>query len=64
MDIFYKKSALKGQRYSITESLTSYRLDKLKKAQSIHGKFNVWTKEGRIFVKEGRKITTPNLQEI
>ena len=35
MDIYYKKRALKGQRYSITESLTAYRLNKLKKAQGM-----------------------------
>ena len=45
------KKCLKGKGKSITESLTVFRMHKLKIARDKHGFFNVWTVDGKIMFK-------------
>lgn len=49
--IYGSKKKLKGKSISITESLTATRLEKLKDAREVYGFNNVWTMDGKIFVK-------------
>ena len=42
---------LKGQKISITESLTKTRMDKLKIAKETYGLTNVWTNDWNIIFK-------------
>ena len=50
-DVFMNKRYLKGKGKSITESLTAFRMQKLKNARDEHGFFNVWTVDGKIMFK-------------
>ena len=50
-DVFVNKKCLKGKGKSITESLTAFRMQKLKNARDEHGFFNVWTVDGKIMFK-------------
>ena len=45
--VFRNKKKLKGQKISITESLTKIRMDKLRQAKETYGFTNVWTNDGR-----------------
>ena len=45
------KKCLKGKTKSITESLTAFRMQKLKNVRDEHGFFNVWTVDGKIMFK-------------
>ena len=56
MEVFQNKKKLKGKKYSITESLTSMRLELLNKAKAKFGFRNVWTSEGRIFTKKDDRL--------
>ena len=49
--VFRNKKKLKGQKISITESLTKIRMDKLRQAKETYGFTNVWTNDGKIFFK-------------
>ena len=49
--VFRNKKKLKGQKISITESLTKIRMDKLRQAKEIYGFTNVWTNDGKLFFK-------------
>ena len=47
---------LKGKKVSITESLTTSKMEKLKEGRELHGFRNVWTNNGKIFCKlEGNR---------
>ena len=46
------KNCLKGKGKSLTESLTAFRMQKLKNARDKHGFFNVWTVDGKIMFKK------------
>ena len=50
-DVFMSKNCLKGKGKSITESLTAFRMHKLKNARDEHRFFNVWTLNGKILFK-------------
>ena len=50
--LFSNKKKLKGTNYSITESLTKFRMTKLQEARELHGFKNVWTFDGRILYKD------------
>ena len=56
MDVFYNKKNLRGKNFVVTESLTSFRYDLLKKAKLKYGNKMVWTSEGRIFTKINDKL--------
>ena len=45
-EVFCKKKYLKGKGISITESLTTFRMKKLKEAREKYGFKNVWTIDG------------------
>ena len=49
--VFRNKKKLKGQKISITESLTKIRMDKLRQAKETYGFTNVWTNDGKILFK-------------
>ena len=49
--VFRNKDKLKGQKISITESLTKIRMDKLRQAKETYGFTNVWTNDGKILFK-------------
>lgn len=49
MEVFRNKKRLKGKKILITESLTRYRYDLLKKSKTVYGERNVWSSDGRIF---------------
>ena len=49
--VFRNKNKLKGQKISITESLTKIRMDKLRQAKETYGFTNVWTNDGKILFK-------------
>ena len=51
--VYTKKKNLKGKGIFITENLTKFRMMLLRKANDDFGKENVWTKEGRIFARDG-----------
>ena len=46
------KRKFKGTNISVTESLTSLRMTKLKDARDEYGFSKVWTSDGRIMVME------------
>lgn len=46
--VFNSKKLLKGSGITIKEDLTAHRLEVLKKAASIHGPTNTWTRDGRV----------------
>ena len=48
--IFRNKKKLKGQKISITESLTKIRMDELRQAKETYGLTNVWTNDGTILL--------------
>ena len=50
-NVFVYKKCLKSKGKSITESLTAFRMQKLKNARDEHGFFNVWTVDGKIMFK-------------
>ena len=50
--VFMNKSKFKGTNISVTESLTSLRMTKLKDARDEHGFNKVWTLDGRIMVMQ------------
>ena len=50
--VFSSKKKLKGKNISITESLTSLRMEKLTKARNEYGFQNVWSSDGKILFKE------------
>ena len=50
-DVFMNEKCLKRKSKSITESLTAFRVQKLKNARYQHGFFNVWTVDGKIMFK-------------
>ena len=56
MEVFHNKKELRGKKTVITESLTAYRYDLLKKAQSKYGYKMVWSSEGRIFTRLDDKM--------
>ena len=45
------KKCLEVKGKSITESLTAFRIQKLKNARDEHGFFSVWTVDGKIMLK-------------
>ena len=45
------KKCLKGKGKSLTESLTAFRMQKLKSARDEHGFFNACTVDGKIMFK-------------
>ena len=49
--VFASKRKLKETSVSITESLTSKRMERLNKAREEYGFTNVWTTDGRILFK-------------
>ena len=49
--VFASKRKLKGTGVSITESLTTKRMEQLNKAREEHSFTNVWTTDGKIFFK-------------
>ena len=49
--VFASKRKLKETSVSITESLTSKRMEQLNKAREEYGFTNVWTTDGRILFK-------------
>ena len=51
-EVFSKKKHLKGKGISITESLTTFRMKKLKEAQEKYGFKNVWMIDGPIMFKD------------
>ena len=51
--VFMNKSKFKGTNISVTESLTSLRMTKLKDARDKYGFNKVWTSDDRIMVMEG-----------
>ena len=51
--VFSKKKHLKGKGISITESLTNFRMKKLKEAREKNGLKHVWTIDGCIMFKDG-----------
>ena len=59
-EIFKSKKKLKGQPFSITESLTKLRYDLYRKSIERLGKGNCWTVEGRITTKVGTVYHTIN----
>ena len=54
--VFTTKRKLKGSGVSVTESLTKQRMKLLNEAQKVVGEGNLWTVDGFIFVKQGRRI--------
>ena len=52
MQVFKSKRVLKGKKISITESLTSTRVERYKLAIAKYGYGHVWTAEGRIVSKD------------
>ena len=56
MEVFHNKKTLKGKKTVITESLTSFRYDLLKKAKLKYGDRMVWSSEGRIFTRLNDKL--------
>ena len=50
-NVFMNKKRLKGKGKSITESLTAFRMQKLKNEKDEHGFFSVWTVDGKIMLK-------------
>ena len=58
-EVFSKKKHLKGKGTSITESLTSSRMKKLKEVREKYGFKHVWTIDSRIMFKDGND--KPNL---
>ena len=61
--VFKNKKELKGKRVSISENLTKYRYDLLKKSQAKYGINKVWTSEGRILTKINDKYIVINSVE-
>ena len=57
---FPSKRKLKGKQTSISESLTKFRLMKLKEARDQCTFVNVWTQHGKIMFKDD-KFTLTNL---
>ena len=57
-DIYTRKKACKNSPISITENLTKKRVQVKKDAESRYGDKNVWTKEGRIYAKDGDQLIT------
>lgn len=53
--VFGNKKRLKGKNTSITESLTKYRMGKLKQAREEFGFDKVWTYDGKILFKDDPK---------
>ena len=51
--VYTKKKNLKGKNIYITENLTKRRLKLLNEAYEKFGKNNVWTREGRIYGRDG-----------
>ena len=49
--VFKNKKKLEGKCYSITESLTALRMEKLTEACNSFGFTNVWTRDGKILHK-------------
>ena len=49
--VFRNEKKLKGQKISITESLTKIRMDKLRQAKETYRFTNVWTINGNILLK-------------
>ena len=56
MDIFRKKSALRGVKLLLTENLTKWRQSLFTSAKNVLGVRKVWTNEGRIFTKVNDRI--------
>ena len=50
-DVFMTKKCLKGKGKSITESITAFKMQKLKNARDEHGFFKVWIVDGKIMLK-------------
>ena len=57
IDIYKKKSKLKGSKMMLTENLTKLRYLRYLDAIQVYGKFNTWSMNGRIFIKEGDEIS-------
>ena len=53
---FKNKKKLKGEGYSITESLTTLKMKKHTEAHNRSGFINVWTQDGQILFKEDNRI--------
>lgn len=54
-EVFGAKKALAGKRIVITEFLTQGRMEIFMKAREIHGARNVWTADGKVFIKDGER---------
>ena len=54
--IFFNKKKCRGSKISITESLTKRRMEIKGSAEQQFGSNNVWTKEGRIYAKDGNDV--------
>ena len=53
--VFRNKNKLKGQKISITESLTKIRMDKLRQAKETYGFTNIWKNDEKILFKSDSK---------
>ena len=53
---FKNKKKLKGNGYSITESLTAMRIKKLPEARNSFGFTNAWAHDEKILCKEDSRI--------
>ena len=54
--LFRNKTKLKGQKISITTSLTKLRMDKPRQAKETYGFTNVWTNNGKIIFKADSNV--------
>ena len=50
--VFRNKKKLKGQKISMTETLTKTRMDKLKQAKETYGFTNVWTNDRKFSLNQ------------
>ena len=53
--MFKNKKNLKGMKISLSESLTKFRYQLLRKAEEKYGRGKVWSKEGHIMTKENEQ---------
>ena len=54
--VYAKKKMLKGKKLFISENLTKRRMMLLNDSNEKYGKNNVWTKEGRIYARDGDQV--------
>ena len=54
--VYSKKKLLKGKKFFISENLTKHRMKLLNESNEKYGKKNVWTREGRIYARDGDQV--------